>query len=217
MKAELQNKLTKKYSEFFQHLEDHDTPMINPKESFKKSLEKLEKQKSIVVPMQFGIECEDGWYMILDELMGNIKNHIWNENNNRKSKPRSKFAKWVERKRCRFAWKRERLNNFLYWIVNKFPRGIDPMLPIQITQIKEKYGGLNFYYYGGDDYISGLVDFAESISYSICEFCGSTTGVGQTEGWMYTICWNCYEKNEKANQLKWNLRKGKTIYEEKMG
>jgi hypothetical protein len=53
-----------------------------------------------------------------------------------------------------------------------------PEVPqVVATQIKEKWSGLRFYYYGGDDYISGMVPLAEHLSLSICEECGVTHGV----------------------------------------
>lgn len=45
--------------------------------------------------------------------------------------------------------------------------------PIIVTQIKEKFGSLRFYYNGGDQYIAGLVAMAEAMSKLICEQCGN--------------------------------------------
>ena len=57
-------------------------------------------------------------------------------------------------------------------------------------QVKEKFAGLRFYYSGGDDYIRGIVDFAEELSYSICENCGMMNEeVGRNnQGWHVTTC-----------------------------
>ena len=70
--------------------------------------------------------------------------------------------------------------------------------PVNVTQIKEKFGGLCFYYNGGDDVIHGMVWLAESMSYKICETCGTTENVHQTKGWIYTICDKC--ENKKKNK-----------------
>lgn len=65
---------------------------------------------------------------------------------------------------------------------------------IEITQVvalqcKEKFGRLRFYYSGGDEAIRGMVDFAETLSGSICEDCGKMDGsVGHTQGWIKTCC-----------------------------
>jgi hypothetical protein len=40
------------------------------------------------------------------------------------------------------------------------------------TQVKEKFGGLRFYVNHSDKYITGVINFAESMSYNICEVCG---------------------------------------------
>ena len=69
------------------------------------------------------------------------------------------------------------------------------------TQVKEKYGGLRFYFYGGDDYIDGSVSLAESLSYKICEDCGSTKNVTQTEGWILTLCEECLKEYDKKRGL----------------
>jgi hypothetical protein len=39
-------------------------------------------------------------------------------------------------------------------------------------QIKEKFGGLRAYAAGADDYIAGVKDMAEAMSYNICEYSG---------------------------------------------
>lgn len=56
-----------------------------------------------------------------------------------------------------------------------------------VEQIKEKFGGLRFYYQGGDDYVHGLVSMAESWAGIACEECG---GIGKRRGggWIRTLC-----------------------------
>lgn len=61
---------------------------------------------------------------------------------------------------------------------------------VKFTQIKEKFGGLRLYYNGGDDYVSGLVAMAETMSYKICEFCGDR-GYPNNKGWIRTLCDKC--------------------------
>lgn len=58
---------------------------------------------------------------------------------------------------------------------------------VVVEQIKEKFGGLRFYYQGGDDYISGLVAMAESVADGLCEECGSI-GTRRNGGWIRTLC-----------------------------
>jgi hypothetical protein len=61
-------------------------------------------------------------------------------------------------------------------------------------QVKEKFGGLRFYIYGGDDYIDKLISNAEEESYRTCEITGKPGKLRDT-GWMKTLC------DEKAKEL----------------
>ena len=73
------------------------------------------------------------------------------------------------------------------------------------TQVKEKFGGLRFYYSeeGGEEgkwlahksgRIEGAISFAEAMSYKICEKCGSNINVTTTDGWNVTLCEKCMEE-----------------------
>ena len=63
------------------------------------------------------------------------------------------------------------------------------------SQVKEKFGGLRFYIDGADDYVSGVISMAESMSYRTCEYCGSP-GISGGKGWIKTLCDTC-RKSEK--------------------
>jgi hypothetical protein len=58
---------------------------------------------------------------------------------------------------------------------------------VTVDQVKEKFGTLRFYYSGGDDYVSGLVSMAESMSAVTCEECGNP-GKQVGGGWITTLC-----------------------------
>jgi hypothetical protein len=58
---------------------------------------------------------------------------------------------------------------------------------VVIEQIKEKFGGLRFYYQGGDDEISGMVRMAEAWADVACEECGAA-GKRRSGGWIRTLC-----------------------------
>jgi hypothetical protein len=58
---------------------------------------------------------------------------------------------------------------------------------VVVTQIKEKFGGLRFYYNGGDDTIDGMVRMAESWASNACEECGAP-GQSRGGGWIKTLC-----------------------------
>jgi hypothetical protein len=58
---------------------------------------------------------------------------------------------------------------------------------VVVSQVKEKFGTLRFYYSGGDEYISGLVDMAAWVSSITCEQCGERGELRGVE-WFYTAC-----------------------------
>ncbi len=58
---------------------------------------------------------------------------------------------------------------------------------VTVAQIKEKFGGLRFYYDGGDDHINGMVRMAEAWADASCEECGSP-GKRRDGGWIKTLC-----------------------------
>lgn len=71
---------------------------------------------------------------------------------------------------------------------HKYNRG-EPVTQVTVAQIKEKFGGLRFYYDGGDEQIYGMVRMAESWASVACEECGN---VGKSRGgggeWIRTLC-----------------------------
>lgn len=154
MKSELQKKLIEKYPHFFH---TGGLKIYTGEKPVKNEVDELLNQKEMVLPIQFGFECGDGWYMLLEQLLENIEHHLNPENS------------WPKKER----------------------------IPLQINQIKEKFGGLRFYYSGGDDFVRGMVYLAESLSYHICENCGSTKNVSQTKDWITTLCEDCMIKNNE--------------------
>jgi len=90
--------------------------------------------------------------------------------------------------------------NGWYWLIDNLCNTIQSYIDnnkhlnipqVTATQVKEKFGGLRFYIDGGDKHIQGMISLAESMSYNICENCGTTENVTQTKGWVYTRCENC--------------------------
>ena len=66
---------------------------------------------------------------------------------------------------------------------------------VKFDQIKEKFGGLRVYFSGGDEYVEGLVSFADYFSYNVCEVCGEK-GSPNKSGWIATLCDNCRNKSQ---------------------
>lgn len=86
--------------------------------------------------------------------------------------------------------------------------GVKPR-ELRILQIKEKFGGLRFYFSCENtiekevyDQIQQLVDKAEEASYNICEDCSATEDV-QTNGtpyWLRSLCPKC--RNARMAEVK---------------
>lgn len=70
-----------------------------------------------------------------------------------------------------------------------------PVEQVTISQIKEKFGGLRFYFDGGDEYCRGAASLAESLSMAMCEECGAP-GERRGGGWVRTLC----DKHEAERQ-----------------
>ena len=67
---------------------------------------------------------------------------------------------------------------------------------VEAIQVKEKFGGLRFYTDQADDYVRNIINFAEHMSYFICEDCGTTNGATQNDhGWITTLCPECRKKD----------------------
>lgn len=82
---------------------------------------------------------------------------------------------------------------------NKYRTEGEEELKFQVAQIKEKFGTLRFYFDGGNEYINGLVRYAEVLSRNVCETCGSNQHVGITTGWFKVRCQSCAETEQLLN------------------
>jgi hypothetical protein len=58
---------------------------------------------------------------------------------------------------------------------------------VVVEQIKEKFGGLRFYYQGGDEQVHGMVRMAEAWAANCCEEC-CAPGKRRNGGWIRTLC-----------------------------
>jgi hypothetical protein len=129
--------------------------------------------------MCWGFCCDDGWYNIIDAMCANIQGHIDN---------RLKSIEWAKKWNAQVA--EAAANNFEGWEdwKSREPREIPEIIEqVVAIQVKEKFGGLRFYFGGGDDFIDGVVALAESMSYRTCEKCGAP-GTSNTSGWIQTLC-----------------------------
>ena len=160
--------------------------------------------------MCWGFECGDGWFNILNQLMGNIQHHIdW------KNKQRDYIIKINKIREAGQSGNAELFADLMAAEYGDKGLGADfvkqraeeymttPLQPVpeeipQVTldQVKEKFGTLRFYYTGGDEYIHGMVAMAEAMSGCTCEECGNP-GERNGGGWVRTLCTACEEQREK--------------------
>jgi hypothetical protein len=158
--------------------------------------------------MCWGFECGDGWFNILDQLMSQIQHHIdWKEKQRAGAIKYNEMA--TQAKAGNFdlfeetmkalpddEYKEKRLGEIVAGDFRKVPESIPQ---VTLDQVKEKFGTLRFYYSGGDDYISGMVSLAESMSAVTCENCGNP-GSCRGGGWVHTYCTPCEEARELARK-----------------
>jgi hypothetical protein len=64
----------------------------------------------------------------------------------------------------------------------------------QVTQVKEKFGGLRFYINGGSDEIYNKITEAEKLSHETCELCGEKGELRTKIRWFTTLCDEHYEQ-----------------------
>lgn len=64
---------------------------------------------------------------------------------------------------------------------------------VQCTQVKEKWGQLEFYGLNIDERVDGMIMMAQYISQYTCIKCGSTNGVEFTNGHIIPLCKHCHE------------------------
>ncbi|CAB5221194.1 hypothetical protein UFOVP244_103 [uncultured Caudovirales phage] len=148
--------------------------------------------------MYWGFEIGDGWFNIIDNLCANIQHHLDSAADYRK-----RTIEYNEMIEQAVAGKYEKLEE--YWsdsspeLIEKVKESIpssslrevpEEVSQVVVSQVKEKFGTLRFYYYGGDEYVAGLVAMAESMSGCTCEDCGSPAKT-RGRGWVYTRCDKC--------------------------
>jgi hypothetical protein len=141
-----------------------------------------------------GFAIGAGWYHIIENLMGEIHRYTkWRRNmraydlqlNRAQEKGRDDLIKFLSKGRTPTSFDEDRADDILATGGYKIPTR--KVKWVQVEQIKEKFGGLRFYYQGGDAHIAGLVSMAESWASNTCETCGNK-GKVRHGGWVRTLC-----------------------------
>jgi len=176
MNADLDKKLCEKYPKIFA---DRNKPMTE-------------------TAMCWGFEHDDGWYNIIDTMCYMIQNHI--DNREKQHEYALKFNMALQK-----AIDGDNTDLVKYFCGDKEPNEltlkriqhdiatkrfvgvVDKIPQVVATQVKEKFGGLRFYYNGGDEYIDGITAMAEAMAEITCETCGKP-GKKTNHGWIRTLC-----------------------------
>lgn len=98
------------------------------------------------------------------------------------------------------------IQQYTDWNNNNFAKGYEQYKEVKqlvAVQVKEKFGGLRFYYEGGDEHIHGMVRMAESWASVTCEVCGKP-GQLRSGGWIKTLC----DEHEEERQQRYKERFG---------
>ena len=120
-----------------------------------------------VTCMADGIQCNDGWYDLLDTLCHTMQ-------------------RWCDGENTRYITETDKYE----FVVEGDPEYVQ----VVASQVKEKLGELRFYVDGGDATTQGIIQMAENMSSRICELCGSPAKTNRDSGWMHTTCDSCNKR-----------------------
>lgn len=163
--------------------------------------------------MCWGFDISNGWFNIIDKMCRNMQGHI---DGSRKNRARAlRYNRALKKAIAGDTMPLLKYNTFgtgmrsieyaeqsVIQIMKKPEFRIVPEACPQViaTQVKEKFGTLRFYYYGGDEYCRGIESLAESMSAVTCEDCGNP-GKLLTQGWFKTLC----ETHAKEQHYDWEI------------
>lgn len=149
--------------------------------------------------MSWGFEIDDGWFQLINHACSLIQSHIdWK---NEQIEKNIRFNLAIEKAIAGdlsslyevlsiknpdmvSTWQQEQIDKAL---AGELRQVSDKIPQLVADQIKEKFGTLRFYTTGGDEYTSGVVRMAESLSCVTCEVCGKP-GMTNGKGWIKTTC-----------------------------
>ena len=91
-----------------------------------------------------------------------------------------------------------------YDLVGGLCEKLAPIVPddFQVDQVKEKFGGLRFYYSNGNEEVDKLVREAEDKSYEICQDTGGPGKLRNDLNWMRTLCDELYKTEKEFMYLR---------------
>lgn len=134
-----------------------------------KYAELYEKYPDLVKGKFGGFGIGEGWYDLIDVLCGSIVSIVKQHNES------------VDYRLQAIEEGKKNASEYSAELLQKTE------MPV-IHQVKEKFGGLRFYISGGDKRIQHYIEFAEAMSYRICEECGAPGKVRNSTGWVHVMC-----------------------------
>lgn len=145
-----------------------------------------------------GYAIGEGWYPIIEQLIAEIDHYTkWKRSSRARDILRYRAAKKGREALIRWMTGNREMSSPSDWLIQRcdeiLEQGVENLTitpkvnHITIDQIKEKFGGLRFYYYGGDEQIHGMVRMAELWAGRTCEKCGNK-GERRQGGWVRTLC-----------------------------
>jgi len=165
--------------------------------------------------MCWGFDCGNGWFNVIDQMCRIMQWHIDYSRKNRARELR--YNRAVTRAmngdmaaliRYHTIGKGINAHEYAVKYANEdVERGLklrevrEACPQVVATQVKEKFGTLRFYYYGGDDYCRGVESMADNMTAVTCEVCGNA-GKLLTQGWHRTLC----ETHAKEQNYDWNVK-----------
>ena len=133
--------------------------------------------------MCWGFDVGDGWYGILrflcQQLMADYN----------KAKRDYDYCKKMIEVEDKSAWRDLHHQTYTQEKLENRKQKLDKCHIPVAAQVKEKFGGLRFYVESATDDHYQKISFVESLSYSVCEECGTTKDVHVFNlGWIRTLC-----------------------------
>jgi len=126
----------------------------------------------------FSIECDRGWAHLIRAILetGKWRKRQWDDSykywSEQSEEDKRKYPTSYERRKQEFD-KTQHQN---------------PFNNIHIVQVKEKFGGLRFYFSGGDESFHDFVHAVEHISHYVCEQCGAPGRCRESLPWVLSLC-----------------------------
>jgi len=157
--------------------------------------------------MCWGFTCGDGWFDIIWELSSKLEPLI---HNFIEANPSLECSTCGCKKSCHHGHLSNNPGKCLTIHVDPESEALPPgnyracfcdkhtTVHPTAAQVKEKYGDLCFYMSLYTDEIRSLIRAAVKLSQKTCESCGNPGEESFKNGWVSTLCEDCYEKSKDA-------------------